>query len=70
MKCVICHRQTDQQACQPCQTMMGRQLDDLLRFYELARGELIPGNGGGEGESGTLRVAAVKGVHTELHAAR
>jgi fatty acid desaturase len=27
-------------------------------------------NGGGEGESGTLRVAAVKGVHTELHAAR
>ena len=51
MKCVICHRQTDQQSCQPCQTMMGRQLDDLLRFYELARGELIPGNGGGDGRS-------------------
>ncbi len=46
MKCTICGRGADLMACQPCQNVMTRQLNDLVTFYALASGELIPGIGG------------------------
>jgi hypothetical protein len=57
--CVICHRpQTiDRMACTACEITMARQLVDVVEFYCLAEGELVPGSGG---ERGTERGLGVR----------
>jgi len=51
-RCVICNHPANAQAgeriaCPSCETRMRDQLHDVLEFYALAEGELIPGSGGG-----------------------
>lgn len=48
-QCVICHRHQDDErmACAVCQVRMDDQLRDIVEFYALAEGELVPGSGGG-----------------------
>jgi hypothetical protein len=45
--CVICQHETDHMACIKCQNKIGQQLDDILRFVELAGDQLQPGRGDG-----------------------
>jgi len=45
--CVICQHETDHMACIKCQNKIGQQLDDILKFVELAEDQLLPGRGDG-----------------------
>lgn len=62
-RCVICVRPIDvtrgeRMACSSCEIDMRDQLTDVLEFYALAEGELLPGSG--SGASGTERGLGVR----------
>jgi hypothetical protein len=56
LNCVICHhpQAIERMACTSCEITMSRQLTDIVEFYCLAEGELVPGSGGDRGTSCTL----------------
>lgn len=55
-RCVVCRRETERMACTGCQERMDGQLADVLEFYALASGELLPGSGSGRGTERGLGV--------------
>ena len=44
--CIICQHPTDRAACQRCTMRIGRHLSGIVEFAALARGEMLPGQGG------------------------
>lgn len=58
-RCVVCRRDVeDRLACADCQQRMDAQLADIVEFYALAEGELLPGSG--TGSRGTERSLGVR----------
>ena len=63
-RCVICRQPIDTQtsgdrmACPACEVRILDQLRDVLEFYALAEGELLPGSGGGS--RGTERSLGIR----------
>ena len=50
--CVVCAAATETgMACARCEARIDRQLSDIVEFYAIACGELLPGRGG-DGRSG------------------
>lgn len=61
--CVICHTEFNRpaMACTKCQQRMDSQLADIVEFYALTEGELIPGSSGqrGSGNGIGVRISAL-----------